>query len=32
MKAMFLSKRGRPDINPAIAFLSSRVKEPIEGD
>jgi hypothetical protein len=32
MKAMFLCKRARPDIEPAIAFLSSRVKEPNEGD
>jgi hypothetical protein len=32
MKAMFLCKRARPDINPAIGFLSSRVKEPNEGD
>eukprot|EP00957_Ditylum_brightwellii_P193665 14747724-Ditylum_brightwellii.AAC.1 len=28
---MFL-KRGRPDINPVIAFLSTRVKEPNGGD
>jgi hypothetical protein len=32
MKAMFLCKRARPDVNPAIGFLSSRVKEPNEGD
>ncbi len=32
MKAMFLCKRARPDINPAIGFLSSRVKVPNEGD
>ncbi len=32
MKSMFLCKRARPDIEPAIAFLSSRVKEPNEGD
>jgi hypothetical protein len=32
MKAMFLCKRARPDIDPAIAFLSSRVKEANEGD
>ena len=32
MKAMFLCKRARPDIEPAIAFLSSRVKEPNKGD
>ena len=27
-KALFLSKRGRPDISTAIAFLTTRVKEP----
>ena len=32
MKAMFLCKRGRPDINPAIAFLASRVKKPNQND
>jgi hypothetical protein len=32
MKAMFLCKRGRPDISPAICFLSSRVKAPNEND
>jgi len=32
MKAMFLSKRRRPDVNHAISILSSRVKEPNEGD
>jgi hypothetical protein len=32
MKSMFLCKRARPDINPVIGFLSSRVKEPNEGD
>jgi hypothetical protein len=32
MKGMFLCKRARPDIEPAIAFLSSRVKEANEGD
>ena len=32
MKAMFLCKRARPDINMAIGFLSSRVKEPNEND
>jgi len=31
MKAMFLSKRGRPDVNNAISILSSRVKESNEG-
>ena len=32
MKAMFLCKRARPDVNPVIGFLSSRVREPNEGD
>jgi hypothetical protein len=32
MKAMFLCNRARPDVNAAIGFLSSRVKEPNEGD
>ena len=32
MKAMFLCKRGRPDVNPGIGFLSSRVKKPLEQD
>jgi hypothetical protein len=32
MKAMFLCKRGRPDIGLAICFLSSRVTKPNEGD
>ena len=32
MKAMFLSKRGWPDVNHAISILSSRVKESNEGD
>ena len=32
MKAMFLCKRARPDIDQAIAFLSSRVKDANEGD
>jgi len=32
MKAMFLSKRGKPDVNHAISILSTRVKESIEGD
>ena len=27
-KALFLSKRGRPDISMAIEFLTTRVKEP----
>ena len=32
MKAMFLCKQTRPDVNPVVGFLSSRVKEPNEGD
>jgi hypothetical protein len=32
MKMMFLCKRGRPDIEPAISFLSSRVTSPVIGD
>jgi hypothetical protein len=32
MKAMFLCKRGRSDVQPGITFLSSRVQEPNEGD
>jgi len=28
MKFMFLCKRGRPDIQPAIEFLFTRVQEP----
>jgi hypothetical protein len=32
MKAMFLCKRARPDIDQAIAFLSSRVRDANEGD
>jgi hypothetical protein len=31
-KGLFVSKRGRPDIQPAIAFLSTRVKSPDEQD
>jgi hypothetical protein len=31
-KGLFLSKRGRPDIQPAIAFLSTRVKDPDQKD
>jgi hypothetical protein len=31
-KGLFLSKRGRPDIQPAIAFLTTRVKKPTEQD
>ena len=29
---MFVCNRARPDINPAIGLLSSRVKVPNEGD
>ena len=32
MKGMFLCKRGRRDIQTGIAFLSTRVTEPNEGD
>jgi hypothetical protein len=32
MKAMFMCKRARPDIEPAISFLSSRVNDANEGD
>jgi KUP system potassium uptake protein len=32
MKGMFLCKRARPDIQPAIAFLSTRVRNPTEQD
>jgi hypothetical protein len=32
MKGMFLCKRGRQDIQPAIAFMATRVTEPNEGD
>lgn len=31
-KGLFVCKRGRPDIQPAIAFLSTRVKAPDETD
>ena len=31
-KGLFVSKRARPDIQPAIAYLSTRVKEPVESD
>ena len=31
-KALFLSKRARPDIQPGIPFLTTRVKEPGEND
>ena len=32
MKGMFLCKRARQDLLPGIIFLSTRVKEPNEGD
>ena len=32
MKCMFLCKRGRQDVNPAVGFLSTRVKEATEED
>jgi len=32
MKAMFLCKRGRPDIQPGIPFLVTRVRGPTEQD
>lgn len=32
MKGMFVCKRARPDIQPAIAFLSTRVRAPTEQD
>ena len=32
MKAMFVCKRARPDIQPAVAFLATRVKHPTEQD
>jgi hypothetical protein len=32
MKGMFLCKRGRQDIQPAVAFMATRVTEPNEGD
>ncbi len=32
MKAMFLCKRARQDIQPGIAFLSTRVREPTDND
>jgi hypothetical protein len=31
-KGLFLAKRGRPDIMPCIAFLTTRVKNPTEED
>jgi len=32
MKGMFLCKRARQDVQPAVAFLATRVTEPNEGD
>ena len=32
MKAMFLCKRGQPDINPGISFLTTRFKDTNEND
>jgi hypothetical protein len=32
MQAMFLYKRGRPDVSLGIGFFAGRVKEPNEGD
>ena len=32
MKAMFLCKRARPDIEPAVSFLSTRTTKPDESD
>ena len=32
MKAMFLCKRARPDIEPVVGFLLTRTKEPNTGD
>jgi len=31
-KGLFLCKRGRPDIQPAISFLSTRVRNPTQND
>ena len=31
-KALFLSNRARPDIQPAVSMLSTRVREPTEND
>ena len=31
-KALFIAKRGRPDIQVPVAFLCSRVQEPTEQD
>ena len=32
MKTMFVCKRARPDIQPAVAFLATRVKSPTDQD
>ena len=32
MKAMFLCKRARPDVEPAVSFLSTRTRKPDESD
>jgi hypothetical protein len=32
IKAMFLCKRGRPDVSPGVGFFTGRVKEPREQD
>jgi hypothetical protein len=32
MKAMFICKRGRPDVSPGVGFLTGRVKEPRQQD
>ena len=32
MKTMFLSKRARPDVEPAVSFLCTRTTAPNEGD
>jgi hypothetical protein len=32
MKGLFVAKRGRQDISPSIAFLSTRVREPTQQD
>jgi hypothetical protein len=32
LKAIFLCKRGRPDVSPGVGFFTGRVKEPNEQD
>ena len=32
MKAMFLCKRSRPDIEPAVSYLSTRTNKPNDSD